>query len=59
MYWQLLIGLLLVYTAIFVPIRIAFIEKASLGLLIFELVVDFLFLTDLVLTFFVALEKED
>lgn len=57
MYWQLLIGFLLIYTAIFVPVRIAFIEQAGLPVIIFELIVDSLFITDLILTFFMAIEK--
>lgn len=59
MFWQLLIGLLLIYTAIFVPVRIAFIEQAALPVIIFELVVDSLFITDLFLTFFIAIERNN
>ncbi len=57
--WQLLMGFLLIYTAIFVPVRIAFIETAGLPILIFELIVDTLFIIDLVMTFFIAIERNN
>jgi hypothetical protein len=50
--------LLLVYTAIFVPIKVAFVEETSDSLFIFELIVDVLFLADIVVTFFSVIKDE-
>jgi hypothetical protein len=50
--------LLLVYTAIFVPVRVAFVEDAPNGIFVFELIVDLLFMCDIVATFFSVTEDE-
>ena len=57
--WNLWIGVLLIYTGIFVPLRVAFYDDTSLSLLIFECFVDFCFIVDIVLTFFTAYEKHN
>lgn len=59
LYWDILIMLLLVYTGLFVPYSVCFIENTPDGLFAWSLVVDFLFMTDLVLTFFTAYEDPD
>ena len=59
MKWNIWISLLLIYTGIFVPLRVAFYDKADLTLIIFELFVDSCFLIDIVLTFFSAYERRD
>ena len=55
--WNLIIALLLVYTAVFVPIRVAFFDEVSTFVLILETMVDSVFIADIVLTFFTAIEK--
>lgn len=55
--WDILIALLLVYTGLAVPLRVAFYDIASPGFIVFELLIDFCFITDIVLTFFSAYEK--
>ena len=55
--WNLWIGLLLLYTGIFVPLRVAFYDKASTGVIVMETIVDICFFVDIVLTFFTAFEK--
>ena len=56
--WDMVVMLLLIYTAIFVPIKVCFLESSSDVQFIIDLVVDFLFLTDIVLTFNTALEDQ-
>lgn len=53
------IAILLIYTGIFVPIRIAFIEETTQALLIWETFVDLCFIIDMVLTFITAYEYND
>jgi hypothetical protein len=53
-WWDLLIIILLLYTAIYIPFKVSFIEESKTLVFIFELLVDILFLTDVVLTFFTA-----
>ena len=50
--------LLLVYTAIFVPIKVAFDALNSTPMFVFDLFVDAFFLTDVVLNFFSIIEDE-
>ena len=56
--WDFLVMLLLIYTALWVPFKVCFIDKSSDAEFVFDLVVDFLFLTDIVLTFNSAIEDE-
>lgn len=49
--WDIFIGALLIYTALFVPFRLAFEDEASLGVQVWDFMVDGLFLADIVLTF--------
>ena len=55
--WDILMGGLLFYVGIFVPLRVAFFDEMTPFLLFFETLVDVFFATDLVLTFFSAYEK--
>lgn len=55
--WNILIALLLIYTGMAVPVRVAFYDIASPVFIVFELFVDFCFIADIVLTFFTAYEK--
>ena len=57
--WNLFIALLLVYTAIFVPLRVAFFDEVSAAVLVLETIIDIFFLIDIVLTFFTAFEKQN
>lgn len=57
--WNLWVALLLIYTGIFVPMRVAYFDEAEIGMIIFECFVDAFFITDLVLTFFSAYERKD
>ncbi len=55
-YWNLLITFLLLYTASFVPYRIAFVDDSPLYMTILDTIMDMIFFTDLVLNFFSAYE---
>ena len=57
--WNLFIALLLIYTGIFVPMRVAYFDDAGLNMIIFECCVDACFILDLILTFFSAYERRD
>ena len=56
--WDILIMMLLLYTAIFVPIKVAFFEETSDSLFAFELIVDLLFIIDIIVTFFSVVEDK-
>lgn len=55
--WDLWVMLLLVYTALFVPYQVCFMDETSDGLFMFGLIVDASFLTDVVITFFTAIDQ--
>ena len=55
--WDLWIGILLIYTGIFVPLRVAFYDEVGSITLVFESFVDACFITDIVLTYFTAFQK--
>ena len=57
--WNLWIALLLVYTGIFVPLRVAFYDDAGIDMIIFECFVDACFFMDVILTFFSAYDRHD
>jgi hypothetical protein len=50
--WDLVIMVLLIYTATYVPFRVCFIDDGSDGFFIWECLVDSLFFIDIVLNFF-------
>lgn len=50
--WDLVLGVFVVFTVLVVPYRIAFSQTATGGMEILELVVDFFFLTDVIVNFF-------
>lgn len=59
-FWNLLIIAMLVYTATYVPYRVAFIEsRGSTGFQAFEYTIDALFFVDIVINFIAATEKKD
>jgi hypothetical protein len=55
--WNLLMSALLLMIAIYVPIKVAFIDESTTVGISLDFFVDGLFLTDIVLTFFTAIEK--
>ena len=54
--WDLVVIILLIYTATYSPFRVCFIEDSSEGWFIFDCTVDSLFFIDIVLNFFTVLE---
>ena len=50
--------LLLLYTAIFVPYKTAFLDSLPEGMVIFEYIIDSLFVTDIIVNFFSAYHGE-
>ena len=58
-FWNLVMLLLLLYTAVIVPYRVAFVDFPSTFMFIFEIFVDLLFVTDLFVNFFSATELGD
>ena len=54
LFWNFLILILAVYTAIVLPIRLAFMDEANIGqaMYMFDFFTDFVFLVDIILNFF-------
>ena len=53
------ISILLLYSAIFVPVKVAFYDDSSNFMIGLDFFIDACFLADIVLTFFSAYEKKD
>ncbi|KAK3283954.1 hypothetical protein CYMTET_8365 [Cymbomonas tetramitiformis] len=53
-YWDLLLGILILYNSIMVPFRIAFEVEATGNIEVFDFCTDLLFFIDIVLNFFTA-----
>ena len=51
--------LALIFTMIYVPIRIAFFDKVSLTFFILEYIVDLIFISDIIFNFFTAYYDQD
>lgn len=49
----------MIYTATVVPYKVVFMEKQILGLEVFDIIVDLLFLGDIIVTSFLAYYDED
>ena len=58
-WWNVYVGLLLLYTGIFVPLRVSFYDDASTFMIVFETLIDCCFFVDIVLTFFSAYERKN
>jgi hypothetical protein len=59
-FWNVIIILLLLYTATWMPYQICFIDEPSKGaMLVLEYLIDFLFLLDIIFNFISAYEKRD
>lgn len=58
--WNVIIIILLAYTATYVPFKVSFVDETSAGLFAWDLVVDGLFMIDIFVNFLSAYEdKED
>lgn len=58
--WNVIIIILLAYTATYVPFKVSFVDETSPGLFAWDLVVDGLFMIDIFVNFLAAYEdKED
>ena len=57
--WNVWISILLLYTGIVVPIKVAFFDKPSLSGILLDCMIYLCFITDVVLTFFTAYERRD
>ena len=52
--WMIMIFILLIWTAVYLPYRLAYIDDASLPIFIMECIMDGLFLIDVALNFLTA-----
>ncbi len=57
-YWNLIITSLLLYTASYVPYRIAFIDENPNYMIAIDTLFDFIFFTDIIICFFSAYETK-
>jgi hypothetical protein len=55
--WNCIIIILLIYTATYVPFKVAFVDETSASLFAWDLVVDALFFIDIFVNFFAAYEE--
>jgi hypothetical protein len=58
-FWNAIIMILLVYTGTYVPYKTAFVDDTSNSVYIFELCVDALFITDVLVNFISAYEDRE
>ena len=52
--WSLLMTFMLIWTAFYVPFRLAFLDEVAEWLFILELCIDCIFMLDILFTFFTA-----
>ena len=57
--WNIVIIVLLMYTACFVPYKTSFLDDDTSGLFVWELIVDSLFIIDIFVNFFSGFEDPD
>ena len=57
-YWNMLIIAMLIYTASFVPYRIAYTDDKTVALIVIDTMMDLLFFTDLIMNFFTVYEDK-
>jgi hypothetical protein len=48
-FWQLIVLFALLYCATLMPFKVCFIEEHSMGWLVFDTIIDFIFLSDIIL----------
>jgi hypothetical protein len=58
-YWNLYISVLLIYSVIFVPVKVSFFDESSTGMIAWDFIVDASFATDIIFTFLTGYEKKD
>ena len=58
MFWSMIITLLLIWSAIYLPYRLSFIDKISLNYYLMEIIIDFIFGVDIIINFFTAYYNE-
>jgi hypothetical protein len=58
-FWNIVTLLLLIYTASFVPFKIAFLDTTVMSVVVIDYIVDFLFATDIFVNFFCAYYDDD
>lgn len=57
--WDLFITIVLVYTCVATPARMAFVHSDPIGWTIIKWLIDFMFLVDIIIIFFSATQDED
>jgi hypothetical protein len=53
-FWDFIIGLLIIYSVTFTPFKMSYVKKESIFLIIFELIIELIFIIDIGLNFFTA-----
>lgn len=56
--WDLWILFILLIVSLIVPVRLAFVEEDTASWFMFYIVTDFMFLVDIILTFFTSISDE-
>lgn len=51
-YWNLIMTILLLYTASYMPFRISFVDTVSIQNILFDSIIDLLFIIDIIIHFF-------
>ena len=59
MIWSMTMVIALTFTAIYVPVRLAFYERVSMTFFIIEYIIDAIFISDIFFNFFTAYYDED
>ena len=57
-YWNIVIIVMLIYTASFVPYRIAYTDDNPTSMIVIDTLMDLLFLFDLIMSFFTSYEDK-
>mmetsp|Transcript_5655 Transcript_5655/g.5165 ORF Transcript_5655/g.5165 Transcript_5655/m.5165 type:complete len:280 (+) Transcript_5655:859-1698(+) len=58
-FWNIVVMLLLIYTAVYVPYQVAFVDSDSTAMFRFELFIDSLFISDIIINLISAYEDEN
>jgi len=57
--WDLWVVFLLLYTALYVPYQVCFVEESTQAGFVFDIIVDCSFFIDIILTFFTAQSEKN
>jgi hypothetical protein len=57
--WEILVSLILIFTAITTPYRIAFVENDDVGWTVINYMIDGIFFIDIIMCFVTGYENED